>query len=68
MYTKAEESDGREEGCAYYQTKRAHKEGLYWYYKQYIYISVFALFLRRVGTEPHSFRSTRDNDGSNKSL
>lgn len=33
-----------------------------------IYISVFALFLRRVGTEPHSFRSTRDNDGSNKSL
>lgn len=42
MYiTKVEESDGREGGCAYYQTKKAHKKGLYLYLLQTIYMKVY---------------------------
>ena len=42
MYiSKVEESDGREGGCAYYQTKKAHKKGLYLYLLQTIYMKVY---------------------------
>lgn len=70
MYiTKVEESDGREGGCAYYQTKKAHKKGLYLYLLQTIYMKVYQFFfLRKVGTEPNTFSSTRENDDSSKSL
>ena len=45
MYiSKVEESDGREGGCAYYQTKKAHKKGLYLYLLQTIYMKVYQFF------------------------